>query len=129
VAASRPTTLPGVSAPAPQLQPSEAPVTAPANDGSAAAAPAKGKPGKPAEASAPAAAPAVAATPAVATAPVVESAVGTDGKPVRIHVKKDETLESIAKRFGTTKAALMMENNLVTEKLHLGQELKIPNHR
>jgi LysM repeat protein len=101
-------------------------VTTPANDGSAAAAPAKGKP---AEASAPAAAPAVAATPAVASAPVVESAVGTDGKPVRIHVKKDETLESIAKRFGTTKAALMMENNLVTEKLHLGQELKIPNHR
>jgi LysM repeat protein len=126
VAASRPTTLPGVSAPAPQLQPSEAPVTTPANDGSAAAAPAKGKR---AEASAPAAAPAVAATPAVASAPVVESAVGTDGKPVRIHVKKDETLESIAKRFGTTKAALMMENNLVTEKLHLGQELKIPNHR
>jgi LysM repeat protein len=129
VAASRPTTLPSVSAPAPQLQPSEAPVTASADDAAAAAAPAKGKRGKPAEASTPAAAPAVVITPAVATTPGLESAIGKDGKPVRIHVKKDETLESIAKRFGTTKAALMMENNLVTEKLHLGQELKIPSHQ
>jgi LysM repeat protein len=102
VIARRPATLPAVSAPAPQSKPSEAPVTETANVGASAA---------------------------LATTPAVESSVRPDGKPVKIQVKKDETLESIAKRFGTTKVALMMENNLVTEKIHPGQELKIPNHR
>jgi LysM repeat protein len=67
--------------------------------------------------------------PGASATPVVESAVQANGKPVKIHVKKGETLESIAKRFDTTKAAIMMENNLVTEKLHPGQELKIPAHQ
>ena len=126
VVTSKPNTMPGVSAPAPQVQPTEAPVTTPpAESGTAAPVSGKGQKGKPAATTPAVAAPAVAA-PAPAT---VETAVGKDGKAVRIHVKKDETLDSIAKRFGTTKAAIMMENNLVTDKIRPGQELKIPNHQ
>ena len=131
VAASHPATQPTVSAPAPQSKPSEAPVTNAASQGStanqsaaASASPSgKDKNGRPADDVT------ASASAVVATTPAVESAVRPDGKPVKIHVKKDETLDSIAKRFGTTKAALMMENNMASERIRPGQELRIPNHR
>ncbi|MGH7740516.1 MAG: PorV/PorQ family protein [Candidatus Eiseniibacteriota bacterium] len=82
----------------------------------------------PAAVSKPSEAPASAAAPAVAQTQI-KSAVGPDGKPVKIHVKKGETLESIAKDYNTTAAAIMMENNLVVAKIKPGMELKIPNHQ
>jgi LysM repeat protein len=132
VLASRPASLPAVSAPAPESKPSAAPVTESAGAASpggappAASAPQTSANGSHANTSA---TPTAAVNPGASATPVVESAVQANGKPVKIHVKKGETLESIAKRFDTTKAAIMMENNLVTEKLHPGQELKIPAHQ
>jgi LysM repeat protein len=63
------------------------------------------------------------------TAAPVLVVVTKSGKPLQIHVKKGETLESIAKEYGTTAAAIMMENNLVTMSVKPGQSLKIPNHQ
>lgn len=129
--ASRPASLPTVSAPAPQGKPSEAPVTESATDGSddtaSATEVAPAKPAKPVKGK-----PAVTTT-AAAAAVVTPAPAAKPGKPVtrptKIHVKKGETLESIAKLYNTTAAAIMMDNNLVTEKVKPGQELKIPDHQ
>jgi len=45
----------------------------------------------------------------------------------RYSVEKGDTLYSLANRFNTTVAALKDLNNLTTNDLALGQELKIPN--
>ena len=125
VTASHPATMPAVSAPAAETRPSPSPGTvvesASLDTSSVAAAPTKGT-GKPA----------VTASAAAAAEPTeapVKSAVRADGKPVRIHVKKGETMESIARDYNTSAAAIMMENNLVETKVKAGMELKIPNHK
>jgi LysM repeat protein len=47
-------------------------------------------------------------------------------RPAKVSVKKGETLESIAKQWGTSPAAIMMENNLVKDTVKPGQSLKLP---
>jgi LysM repeat protein len=41
-------------------------------------------------------------------------------------VKSGDTLASIARQYGLTPAAIMMENNMVSENIKVGQKLKIP---
>jgi LysM repeat protein len=104
------TVMPGVSAPAAQTKPVEAPVTEVAPQ----PAPKSGH----------------ASAVAAVAAPVAPSALvkGPNGKPVIVHVKKGETIETLARQYNTTAAAIMMENNLVSPTLKPGQSLKIPNH-
>jgi LysM repeat protein len=48
-------------------------------------------------------------------------------RPEEITVQDGETLEDIARFWGTSAAALMMENNLVKPKVKKGQKLKLPH--
>lgn len=50
----------------------------------------------------------------------------TEPRPSKVKVKNGETLAIIAKRYGLTPAAIMMENNMVSEKVKPGQTLKLP---
>ncbi|MBI1799000.1 MAG: PorV/PorQ family protein [Candidatus Eisenbacteria bacterium] len=50
-------------------------------------------------------------------------------RPDKIKLKPGDTLASIARRYNTTVPALMMENNLVTPQVKVGQTLKIPDHQ
>jgi LysM repeat protein len=43
-----------------------------------------------------------------------------------VKVKSGQTLADIARQWNTSAAAIMMENNLVTEKVKPGQTLKLP---
>jgi len=61
-----------------------------------------------------------AATPA---APPTASALP---RPAKVKVEKGETLYQIAQRWGTSVPAIMMENNLVSDKVRSGQTLKLP---
>jgi LysM repeat protein len=75
------------------------------------------------------AAPAVAqlaATPAPMVVVVRPSAPRTEARPSSVTVQKDETMAVIAKRWGTSVPAIMMENNLVTSTVKNGQKLKLP---
>jgi LysM repeat protein len=47
-------------------------------------------------------------------------------RPTWIVVAPGETLASIAQRWGTTVAAIMMTNNLVSDKVTPGKQLKLP---
>ena len=80
-----------------------------ASPGAAAATPAPKPVAEPAGKPAPAAAPA--ARPA---------------RPSTVVVAEGETLASIARRWGTSVAAIMMANNLVNEKVAPGKKLKLP---
>jgi LysM repeat protein len=44
-------------------------------------------------------------------------------------VRDGDTLHNIAERCNTSVAAIMMENNLVSERVKGGQKLRIPKHR
>ncbi len=147
-----PTPSPAKAAPAPEpakTEPSPKPATAPAKVEEApkpAPAPAKVEeapkpapaPAKVEEAPKPAPAPAkVEEAPKPAPAPArVEEApkpVPAPAKPAppaarpdRVKVKDGQTLADIAKEWGNTVPALMMENNLVSEKVRPGQVLKLP---
>ena len=59
-----------------------------------------------------------------APAPEVKSAPAP--RPSHVLVQKDETLADIAKRWGTSVPAIMMENNLVTSQVKPGQKLLLP---
>lgn len=50
----------------------------------------------------------------------------TEPRPSKVKVKNGETLKIIAQRYGLTPAAIMMENNMVSEKVNPGQTLKLP---
>ncbi|MCH5242485.1 MAG: LysM peptidoglycan-binding domain-containing protein [Muribaculaceae bacterium] len=50
----------------------------------------------------------------------------TTSKPTTHKVKKGETLSIIAKKYGTTVTALKNANGMKTDKLQIGQTLKIP---
>jgi LysM repeat protein len=41
-------------------------------------------------------------------------------------VKSGDTLASIARQYGTSPEAIMMENNMVTGIIKVGQKLKLP---
>ncbi len=47
-------------------------------------------------------------------------------RPVSVTVGDNETLADIAKRYQTSVAAIMMQNNLVSERVKKGQKLKLP---
>lgn len=67
----------------------------------------------------------LAATPAPAVT-VVKPAPLPAERPATVVVGKDDTLALIAKRWGTSVAAIMMENNLVSQTVKAGQKLKLP---
>jgi len=46
-----------------------------------------------------------------------------------VTVKSGDTIASIARRYDTTIPAIMMENNMVSERILVGQKLKLPDHR
>jgi LysM repeat protein len=47
-------------------------------------------------------------------------------RPEKVKVKSGETMADIASRYGTSVPAIMMENNLVTDRARPGQVLKLP---
>jgi LysM repeat protein len=47
-------------------------------------------------------------------------------RPEQVKVRTGETLADIAKRWGTSVAAIMMENNMVTDRVRPGQVVKLP---
>lgn len=58
-----------------------------------------------------------------------ESTDKPEKRPEKVTVKKGETMRSIGERWGTSAAAIMMENNLVREDVKPGQVLKLPAGR
>ncbi|MFI5371503.1 MAG: PorV/PorQ family protein [Candidatus Eisenbacteria bacterium] len=73
-------------------------------------------------------APTVPAAPAVknAAAPSASANTTTRPRPDKVTVKSGDTLASIARQYGTSPAAIMMENNMVSETIKTGQKLKLP---
>ena len=65
------------------------------------------------------------AKPAPAPAKAEEPAKPTV-RPDKVKVKSGQTLADIAKEWGNTVPALMMENNMVSEKVKSGQVIKLP---
>ena len=49
-----------------------------------------------------------------------------EARPAQVVVKKGESMSDIARRWGTSSAAIMMENNLVSSNVKPGQKLKLP---
>jgi len=97
---------------------------------------------KPAEKSAPASAPAVVEKTVQQPAPVAASvapkpapgrtlaeSAAPAARPAWVTVKSGDTIAAIARRFDTSIPAIMMENNLVTERIRVGQKLKVPDHQ
>jgi LysM repeat protein len=75
------------------------------------------------------AAPTPAAPPAAATAPVSRPGPPPEvvaARPTWIVVAPGETLDGIAKRWGTTVTAIMETNNLVNDRVAPGQQLRLP---
>jgi LysM repeat protein len=64
------------------------------------------------------------ATPPPAEAPSAPSAPVQ--RPASVVVGRSDTLAGIAKQWGTSVAAIMMENNLVTDQVKPGAKLKLP---
>jgi LysM repeat protein len=54
------------------------------------------------------------------------ASTATTPRPAKVTVKSGDTLASIARQYGLTPAAIMMENNMVSENIKVGQKLKIP---
>lgn len=63
--------------------------------------------------------------PSPAPAPAPEKAKD-EPRPEKVKVKDGETLADIAKRWGNSVPAIMMENNMVRETVKPGQTLKLP---
>lgn len=93
-----------------------------------APAPVAAKPETAADAPAPAPAPAIArvASSPAPTVVVVKPAPRPESRPAQVTVQKGESMADIAKRWGTSVPAIMMENNLVTSQVRQGQKLKLP---
>jgi LysM repeat protein len=116
----------------PAREPTWAPVPAPETPAPAAVAPTSA-----AVTTKPATTNETMAKAAALLAPAAKPAVSDVPKPVaaaksmldQVTVKSGDTMESIAKRFNTSVAAIMMENNLVSEHVKTGQKLKIPNQK
>lgn len=49
-------------------------------------------------------------------------------RPESVVLKAGETLQDLAKRYGTSVAAIMMENNLVKDNAKPGQKIKLPKN-
>ncbi len=67
-------------------------------------------------------------TPKVATPPSASepTPVPLAQRPATIKVRKGDTLASIGRTYGLSYAAIMMENNMVSESIKPGQTLKLP---
>jgi LysM repeat protein len=64
---------------------------------------------------------------AVAGSAAVASPPPIPGKrPEKVRVKNGQTMDDIARAYGTSVPAIMMENNLVTDRVRPGQMLKLP---
>ena len=124
---------PSASAPASTSKPATAPASTPAATSAPAAGKSNPSPTPAAEKSAPAAAaPVAAATAPVASnaAPVTPTGPSSTAKvPDKVKVKSGETMQSLAQKYNTSVAAIMMENNLVSDQVKPGQVLKIPTHK
>lgn len=80
----------------------------------------------------PAPQPAVAPAPAPATpkpAPAASAPAKAAAAPSKVVVRTGDTLASIGRRYGVSAEAIMMENNLVSESIKVGQVLQIPPPR
>ncbi|HXJ68028.1 MAG TPA: LysM peptidoglycan-binding domain-containing protein, partial [Verrucomicrobiae bacterium] len=66
-----------------------------------------------------------------ATSPAPRPTVATppppSARPTWIVVQPGETLASLAQRWGTSVAAIMMANNLVSDKVSPGKQLRLPD--
>jgi len=62
-------------------------------------------------------------------APKKSKSKASDSRPTRITVKEGDTLAAIGRRLGVSAAAIMMENNLTSEQIFIGQVLKVPPQR
>jgi LysM repeat protein len=79
----------------------------------------------PISASAPA--PVAAAKPDTTRAAVAAQPAPKPGpRPDKVRVKSGQTMADIARTYGTSVAAIMMENNLVTDQVRPGQVLRLP---
>ncbi len=62
--------------------------------------------------------------------PIGSSAqIAAPSTPVRYTVKRGDTLSSLATRYGTTVRNIQQFNNLSSDRLHVGQQLTIPQGR
>ncbi len=118
---------------APASEPAPAPVPAPkANKREKAAKPEKTEKPVPAKAAVIPVAQLATSSPKVAVVPVPADAPSTApiSKPVErpksVTVGDHETLADLAKKWDTTVAAIMMENNLVRDAVKKGQKLTLP---
>ena len=107
--------------------------SAPRTDSTAAARPtgAAPAPAAPSSASPPSnATPAagLAPTPNVTApaAPAPQERKATRPRPEKVRVKNGQTMADVAREYGTSVPAIMMENNLVTDRVHSGQVLRLP---
>ncbi|HEY2956132.1 MAG TPA: PorV/PorQ family protein [Candidatus Eisenbacteria bacterium] len=114
---------PGVFTPQDSIQ-RAAGAPAAAKPPAAGAAPAGG-PGSAADSSASRGA-AVAPAPAATAAPAPAAPARDAKRPAKVKVKQGQTLEDIARLYDTTAAAIMMENNLTSERVRPGQTLRLP---
>jgi LysM repeat protein len=127
--AAAPAPAKAVTAPAPAAKPvnalakpASAPAKAPAADAPAADSPAAPLAPPVAKVAATPAPVVVVVRPNPAPAPKSEPAQ----RPPHVVVQKGETLADIARRWGTSVPAIMMENNLVTSQVKPGQKLLLP---
>jgi LysM repeat protein len=62
-------------------------------------------------------------------AKVADKPAGDEPRPATVKVKAGDTLAAIGRRYGLSAAAIMMENNLVSDRITVGQVLKLPKAR
>jgi LysM repeat protein len=126
VAPATSSSQPPAVAPAPSA-PNPTVVPAPSASEPPAVAPSKPAVVTPPVAAAPAPKPVapVVANSQPAPAPAASSAPPPP-RPTRVRVGSGDSMAAIAKRWGVTTAAIMMENNLVSERVKPGQVLKLP---
>jgi LysM repeat protein len=130
-AAAAAPSAPAAPAPAPSSPPPSSAIVAPpkpaAPADAAKSAPAPETKSAPSsESAAPSTTPAAKPAPAKVEAPAPQAPAKSAQRPATVTVKKGETLDDIARQWGTSAAAIMMENNLVRDKLRPGQVLKLP---
>lgn len=83
----------------------------------------------PAAAAPPAAIRYASSTPRVVVVTHAPAAAAAAARPAWVIVAHNETMADIARRWRTSPAAIMMENDLVDESVHAGQRLKLPAGR
>jgi|GEM_PF-2258362 len=108
--------------PVPASAPSAAAPAAPAQQSPRASAPApSASPVSPATAQTAPARPDTASKPAAA-----EPAPKPGPRPDKIRVRSGQTMAEIARTYGISVAGIMMENNMVSDRVRAGQVLKLP---